>query len=149
MRAVVQRTKRAEVRVEGEVVGAIEAGLCVLVGVGQADDEAAARALAEKVAGLRIFEDEAGKMNLSVRDVGGAVLAVSQFTLWGDARKGKRPSFVLAREPVAAARLFDAFCEHLRVLGLEVQTGRFGAHMEVDLINDGPVTLLLDTEKLF
>jgi D-tyrosyl-tRNA(Tyr) deacylase len=149
MRAVVQRTKRASVSVGGQVIGAIEAGLCVLVGVGPRDGALDAEALAEKVAGLRIFEDEGGKMNLSVQDVGGAVLAVSQFTLWGDARKGRRPSFVEAREPLEAERLFDAFCHHLRGLGLEVQTGRFGAHMEVELCNDGPVTLLLDTEKVF
>lgn len=149
MRAVVQRTKRASVRVEGQIVGAIEEGLCVLVGVGPRDDAADAEALAEKVAGLRIFEDAGGKMNLSVQDMGGAVLAVSQFTLWGDARKGRRPSFVQAREPLEAERLFDHFCKSLRDIGLEVQTGRFGAHMEVELCNDGPVTLLLDTEKVF
>lgn len=149
MRAVVQRVSRARVSVAGEVVGEIGAGLCVLVGVARGDDEAAARALADKVVGLRIFEDEAGKMNRSLEDVGGELLAVSQFTLLGDARKGRRPSFGDAMEPVEAQRLFELFCDACRAHGLRVATGRFRAHMEVELVNDGPVTLLLDTQRTF
>jgi D-tyrosyl-tRNA(Tyr) deacylase len=149
MRAVVQRVRRAEVRVGDETVGRIGTGLCVLVGVGRDDVEADADALAEKVVGLRIFEDEAGKMNRSLLEVGGAVLAVSQFTLLGDARKGKRPSFVEAMEPVRANELFERFCIACRGLGAEVQTGRFRAEMQVELVNDGPVTILLDTKKRF
>jgi len=149
MRAVVQRVSEASVSVGGEQVGAIGRGLCVLVGVGAEDGEQAAGVLAEKVRGLRIFEDSEGKMNLDVQQVSGAVLAVSQFTLFGDARSGKRPSFSAAMEPVRAKELFEAFCEHLRRQGLPVQTGRFRADMQVALTNDGPVTLLLDTERLF
>lgn len=149
MRAVVQRVSRASVRVDGEVVGAIGRGLCVLVGVARGDSEADARALAEKVVGLRVFEDEAGKMNLGLLEIGGALLAVSQFTLLGDVRKGKRPSFVEAEEPEAANRLFEAFCEAARSLGAQVETGRFRAHMDVELVNKGPVTILLDTQKVF
>jgi len=149
MRAVVQRVSRAEVRVAGEVVGAIGSGLMVLLGVAQADAEEAARSLAEKVAALRIFEDEAGKMNRSVVEAGGAVLVVSQFTLLGDARKGNRPGFTGAAAPEPADALYRRFCAHLREKGLTVATGVFRAHMEVELVNDGPVTLLLDTEKLF
>ncbi len=149
MRAVVQRVSRAEVRVEGEVVGKIERGLCVLVGVAQEDDEKDAKLLADKVVGLRIFEDDAGKMNLSVIEVGGAVLAVSQFTLLGDARKGKRPSFAKAMEPGRAAELCEAFCAGCRGAGVPVETGRFRAHMDVDLVNDGPVTILLDSKRAF
>lgn len=149
MRAVVQRVSRARVTVAGEVVGEIGPGLCVLVGVGRDDDDAAARALAIKVTELRIFEDDAGKMNLSLRDVGGQLLAVSQFTLFGDARKGKRPSFGAAMEPVEAQRLFEAFCRECRGQGVSVETGRFRAHMDVELVNDGPVTLLIDTQRTF
>ncbi|NLE88764.1 MAG: D-tyrosyl-tRNA(Tyr) deacylase [Myxococcales bacterium] len=149
MRAVVQRVTRARVTVEGEVVGAIDRGLCVLVGVGRDDDDAAARTLADKVTGLRIFEDDAGKMNLSVLDVGGALLAVSQFTLFGDVRKGKRPSFGGAMEPGGAERLFELFCEACRERGLTVETGRFRTHMEVELVNSGPVTVLVDTARTF
>lgn len=149
MRAVVQRVSRASVRVEGEVVGAIERGLLVLVGVASEDREVDAKALAEKVVGLRIFEDGDGKMNLSLLDVGGSLLAVSQFTLLGDVRKGKRPSFGAAMAPQEAKTLFGRFCESCRSLGVEVRTGRFQAHMEVELINDGPVTLLVDTHKRF
>ncbi len=147
MRAVVQRVSSAEVVVEGETTGKIEAGLCVLVGVGKNDTERDARALAEKVAHLRIFEDAAGKMNQSLLDVGGALLAVSQFTLYGDTSRGRRPSFVLAMEPGAAQALFEAFCAACRELGVAVATGRFRTHMSVSLVNEGPVTLLLDTEK--
>ena len=149
MRAVVQRVSRAEVRVAGEVVGAIGRGLMVLLGVGQADAEQAARYLAEKVAALRIFEDEAGKMNRSVVDAAGAVLVVSQFTLFGDARKGNRPGFTGAAAPEPAAALYQRFCACLREKGLTVATGVFRAHMEVEIVNDGPVTLLLDSERLF
>jgi D-aminoacyl-tRNA deacylase len=149
MRAVVQRVARAVVTVDGEPVGRIERGLCVLVGVGRDDADADADSLAEKVSGLRIFEDDAGKMNLGSSDVGGALLAVSQFTLFGDARKGKRPSFGEAMEPVRANELFERFCARARLLGLRVETGRFRAHMQVELVNDGPVTILLDTRKVF
>ncbi len=149
MRAVVQRVSRAEVRVDDEVTGRIERGLCVLVGVGREDDERAVAQLAEKVVGLRIFEDDEGKMNRSVVDVGGALLAVSQFTLYGDVRKGKRPSFGDAMEPVGAARLFELFCAECRKRGLIVETGRFRAHMHVDLVNEGPVTILIDTARSF
>jgi D-aminoacyl-tRNA deacylase len=149
MRAVVQRVSRAEVTVGYERVGKIAAGLCVLVGVGRDDAEADADQLAEKVVGLRIFEDAEGRMNLGVLKVGGALLAVSQFTLFGDARKGKRPSFTSAMEPERAAALFERFCARCRELGVEVRTGRFRAHMRVELINDGPVTILIDTRKVF
>lgn len=149
MRAVVQRVSRAEVRVDGEVVGRIEQGLCVLVGVGQKDSDDDASLLADKVVGLRIFEDEEGKMNRDLTQVGGAVLAVSQFTLFGDARKGRRPSFTQAMEPGRAAELFQRFCAACRERGVKVETGRFRAHMHVELVNDGPVTILLDTERVF
>jgi D-aminoacyl-tRNA deacylase len=146
MKAVLQRVTRAEVRVDGASVGAIERGLCVLVGVAQGDTAADADALAEKVATLRIFEDAAGKMNLSVADVSGGVLAVSQFTLLADTRRGRRPSFTEAMEPAVAERLFARFCDAVRKRSLPVETGRFGATMHVDLVNDGPVTILLDTK---
>lgn len=149
MRAVVQRVTRAEVRVGGEPVGSIGAGLCVLVAVGAADDLGHAQKLAEKVVNLRIFEDAAGKMNRSLKEVGGALLAVSQFTLFGDVRKGLRPSFSSAREPGEAEPLFEAFCAAARALGVIVQTGRFRTDMQVELVNDGPVTILLDTERVF
>jgi D-tyrosyl-tRNA(Tyr) deacylase len=149
MRAVVQRVTRARVVVGDEVVGAIAAGLCVLVGIGRDDTEAEARQLADKVIQLRMFEDQHHKMNLSVLDRGGAVLAISQFTLFGDVRRGNRPSFTAAREPIQARHLFDDFCSACRARGAMVETGRFGAHMQVELINDGPVTLLLDTQRLF
>jgi D-aminoacyl-tRNA deacylase len=149
MRAVVQRVTRAEVRVEGRVVGAIGRGLTVLVGVAEGDGDDAARFLADKVASLRIFEDDAGKMNRAVSDVGGGVLVVSQFTLLGDTRKGNRPGFSAAAQPEAANALYELFCGHLREKGLAVATGVFRAHMEVELVNDGPVTLLLDSAKLF
>lgn len=149
MRAVVQRVSRAQVSVDGERVGAVERGLCVLVGVGRDDTEADAAALAGKVAGVRIFEDGEGRMNLGVAEVGGAVLAVSQFTLFGDMRKGKRPSFGDAMEPARAEQLFELFCERLREHKLRVETGRFRTHMKVDLVNEGPVTILIDTKKTF
>lgn len=147
MRAVVQRVAEAQVTVDGELTGRIAAGLCVLVGVGNRDGEAEAMALADKVARLRVFEDSGGKMNQSLLDVGGALLAVSQFTLYGDTSKGRRPSFVGAMEPVRAEQLFELFCTSCRNLGVTVATGRFRTHMSVSLVNDGPVTLLLDTEK--
>lgn len=145
MRAVVQRVTRAQVTSEGELTGSIGAGLCVLVGVGQGDAETDATTLADKVARLRIFEDEAGKMNKSLLDVGGGLLAVSQFTLYGDTSKGRRPSFVGAMEPARAEQLFELFCAACRGLGVQVATGRFRTHMSVELVNDGPVTLWLDT----
>jgi len=147
MRAVVQRVTSAQVTVEGELTGRIDAGLCVLVGVGKDDHEADATALADKVARLRIFEDDAGKMNQSLLDTGGALLAVSQFTLYGDTSRGRRPSFTGAMEPARAEQLFECFCAAARNLGLTVATGRFRTHMSVSLVNDGPVTLLLDTDK--
>ncbi len=149
MRAVVQRVSHASVKVDGEVVGAIERGLLVLVGAADGDGEADADALAKKVAGLRIFPDEAGKMNLDVAQIGGAVLAISQFTLLGDCRKGRRPSFQGALHPDHASPLFDRYVEATRALGLRCETGIFGADMKVELLNDGPVTLLVDTTKLF
>jgi D-aminoacyl-tRNA deacylase len=149
MRAVVQRVSRASVRVQGELVGEIGIGLLVLLGVGQEDGEADADYLAEKVAGLRIFEDDGGKMNLSVTEVGGAVLAVSQFTLFGDVRRGKRPSFDAAARPERARELYEYFVERVRGMGLRCETGRFQAMMEVELVNSGPVTILIDSKKGF
>ncbi len=146
MRAVVQRVSRASVTVDGQVVGAIGRGVVVLLGVTHNDGEAEAAWLARKIAGLRIFEDEAGKMNASLLDVGGEALVVSQFTLYGDARKGRRPSFTRAAPPEIAAPLVDRFAELLRQAGVPVQTGRFGAHMLVEIHNDGPVTILLERE---
>jgi D-tyrosyl-tRNA(Tyr) deacylase len=145
----VQRVSRAEVRVDGAVTGAVGRGLLVLLGVADGDGEEQARFLADKVAALRIFEDAAGKMNLAVQDVGGGVLVVSQFTLLGDARKGNRPSFTAAARPETANALYERFCALLREKGLTVATGVFRAHMDVELVNDGPVTLLLDSSRLF
>ena len=145
MRIVLQRVKNASVTVEDERISEIGAGLLLLVGVAQGDGEAEADWLAQKVAGLRIFNDEEGKMNLSVRDVGGEILAVSQFTLLADTRKGKRPSFVRAAPPEEAEPLFDYCCERLREAGVgSVKTGSFGAMMDVELTNDGPVTIVLE-----
>lgn len=149
MRAVVQRVKWANVTVDSETVGAIETGLCVLVGVAESDQDQDARWLAEKVVLARIFEDDAGKMNRSLLDVGGELLAISQFTLCGDLRSGRRPSFAAAAAPERAQPLFDAFCAHCSAQGVRVSTGRFRAHMEVQLQNTGPVTLLLDSAKTF
>ncbi|HEY7309689.1 MAG TPA: D-aminoacyl-tRNA deacylase [Gemmataceae bacterium] len=148
MRAVLQRVSRAAVVIDGETVGAIQRGLLVLLGVAPADTKKEARWLAEKVAGLRVFNDEAGKMNLDVAEVGGGVLVVSQFTLYGDCRKGRRPSFIAAAPPEIAVPLYEAFVNALRALGLPVATGRFGAMMQVELVNDGPVTLILDTKEV-
>ena len=149
MRAVVQRVSSARVRVGGEVTGEIGRGLAVLLGVSREDSEADARLLADKVAGLRVFEDAAGKMNLAAADVGGGVLVVSQFTLYGDARKGNRPSFTEAAPPEAANALYERFCTLVREKGLPVATGVFRASMEVELVNEGPVTILLDSKRLF
>lgn len=149
MRAVVQRVSRAAVRVGGREVSSIARGLLVLVSVGVDDGDEDARKLAEKVRTLRIFPDQRGAMNRSVEEAGGAVEAVSQFTLHGDARRGRRPSFVGAARPEEAERLYRLFVEGLRAAGLEVGEGVFGAHMDVELINDGPVTILLDTGRLF
>jgi D-tyrosyl-tRNA(Tyr) deacylase len=145
VRIVLQRVKNASVTVEGERISEIGAGLLLLVGIAQGDEESEADWLAQKVAGLRIMGDEEGKMNLSVRDVGGGVLAVSQFTLLADTRKGKRPSFVRAAPPEEAEALFDYFCERLRETGIDpVKVGSFGAMMDVELVNDGPVTIVLE-----
>lgn len=149
MRAVVQRVRSARVEVDGTVTGAIEKGLLVLVGAAPADTEAEVDSLADKIAGLRIFPDDEGKMNLDVRQVGGAVLAVSQFTLFGDCHKGRRPSFAHAAGPEHGRRMYDRYVEATRTLGLRCETGIFGAMMDVHLLNDGPVTLLLDTTRLF
>ncbi|MGE5672916.1 MAG: D-aminoacyl-tRNA deacylase [Mycobacterium leprae] len=149
MRAVVQRVSRGSVTVEGSVVGEIDKGFVVLLGVAKEDDEAAADYLADKVAGLRVFEDEEGKMNRSLLDAGGAVLAISQFTLYGDVRRGKRPGFDRAARPELAEPLYERFVAKLRAHGLKVATGRFQTHMEVALVNDGPVTILIDSEKQF
>jgi len=149
MRAVVQRVSQASVTVKGQNVGQIGPGILVLLGVGQEDGSEDATYMAKKVVHLRIFADEQGKMNRSLVDVGGDLLAVSQFTLWGDCRKGRRPSFVAAAEPGRAEQLFEAFIEHAKSLGVTVATGRFQEMMEVSLVNDGPVTLLLDSKKMF
>lgn len=149
MRAVVQRVTQASVSVGDEIVGRIGTGLCVLVGVAQGDDEHDATALAAKVVGMRIFEDDGGKMNRDVIEAGGGILAVSQFTLLGDLRKGRRPSFGDAMDPERASVLFERFCMEARELGVAVETGRFRTHMRVAIDNDGPVTLLVDTRRAF
>lgn len=149
MRAVVQRTGRASVTVDGAVQGEIVRGLVVLLGVGKGDSDDDAAYLANKTAGLRIFEDAAGKMSLSLRDVGGEVLVISQFTLYGDVRRGLRPSFDAAAAPADAVRLYERYCDLLRQEGLTVQTGVFQAMMDVQLVNNGPVTILLDSQKTF
>ncbi|MEW5724785.1 MAG: D-aminoacyl-tRNA deacylase [Thermodesulfobacteriota bacterium] len=148
MRAVVQRVAEARVMVDGEEIGAIGRGFLVLLGVGRTDTTADADWLARKIAGLRVFEDQAGKMNLSLSEVGGAVLVVSQFTLWGDCRKGRRPSFVEAAPPETAERLYLEFVDKVAGLGVPAATGRFGAMMQVHLVNDGPVTLILENPEL-
>jgi len=149
MRAVVQRVSRASVAVEGKIAGEIGRGFLVLLGVAKSDTTAAADYLAEKISGLRIFEDVAGKMNLALADVQGAVLAVSQFTLIADVRRGKRPSFDSAAPPDQARKLYQYFVERVRALGLRCETGVFQAMMQVELVNDGPVTILLDSDKKF
>ena len=149
MRAVIQRVSRARVTVEARSVGQIERGLLVFLGVGAVDNEKDAEYLAEKIAGLRIFEDAEGKMNRNVQEAAGAVLAVSQFTLYGDARRGKRPSFDAAARPEQARTLYEYFVQCLREHGLRCETGQFQADMQVVLVNDGPVTILLDSQKMF
>jgi D-tyrosyl-tRNA(Tyr) deacylase len=149
MRAVVQRVSRAKVTVAGQVSGEIGAGLMILLGVGREDTAATAGALAEKAANLRIFDDENEKMNLSLLDVKGSALVVSQFTLYGDARGGRRPGFIAAAPPELAKSIYEEFCEALRKLGVNVGTGIFQAMMSVELVNEGPVTILLDSEKAF
>jgi D-aminoacyl-tRNA deacylase len=149
MRAVVQRVSRAKVTVEGKVTAEIGAGLMILLGVGKEDCSAIAASLAEKLAKLRIFEDSAGKMNLSLLDVKGSALVVSQFTLYGDVRGQRRPSFISAAPPDLAKRLYEEFCEALWKLGINVGTGIFQVMMSVELINEGPVTILVDSEKTF
>ena len=147
MRAVVQRVSRAQVSIAGEVVGQIGRGLLVLLGVHRDDTAADVPWLADKVASLRIFNDADGKMNVGLREAGGSVLVVSQFTLYGDCQKGRRPSFIDAAQPAVAEPLYEAFVNALRMLGVPVQTGRFGGDMQVELVNDGPVTLILEKER--
>lgn len=147
MRAVVQRVSRAEVRVAGEVTGRIGPGLVVLLGVGRDDTESEAAWMLDKIAGLRIFADEAGKMNLCLEDIRGGLLVVSQFTLYGDTRKGRRPSFIDAAPPELAVALYERFVELARARGLDVGTGVFQAMMDVDLVNDGPVTLIVESRE--
>jgi D-aminoacyl-tRNA deacylase len=149
MRAVVQRVSRAKVTVEGRVTGETGPGLMILLGVGKEDTSAVAASMAEKLANLRIFEDAAGKMNLSLLDVKGGALVVSQFTLYGDARGQRRPSFISAAPPDVAKKLYEEFCEALRKLGVAVGTGIFQAMMSVELVNEGPVTILVDSDKTF
>ena len=149
MRVVVQRCSRAEVRIDGEVVGKIGRGFLLLVGITDGDTETQADLLAKKVAQMRVFEDAEGKMNLALKDVNGAILSISQFTLYADCKKGNRPSFIRAARPETASPLYDYFNARLRAeYGLQVETGRFGADMKVDFINDGPVTILLDSAEL-
>ena len=147
MRIVLQRVSKARVTVNGDVTGEISHGVVVLLGIGKADTSAAAASLAEKTAQLRIFDDAQGKMNLSLIEVGGSALVISQFTLYGDTRKGRRPGFDRAAAPVEAKQLYEDYVSRLRALGVPVQTGVFQTHMQVELVNDGPVTLLLDSEK--
>ena len=149
MRAVVQRVKKASVNADNIIIGSIERGLLVYLGVGKLDDFSDINYLVNKVIGLRIFEDNSDKMNLSVLDIDGQVLVVPQFTLYGDMRKGKRPSFSDSADPVIGNEYYNIFVEKIKERGIEVQTGEFGAHMEVEYINDGPVTILLDSKKLF
>lgn len=149
MRAVVQRSGRASVTIEGRVAGEIDQGLVVLVGIAPEDGEREARWLADKVANLRVFHDDDGKMNRSLLEAGGQALVVSQFTLYGDARRGRRPSFIRAAQGPDAERVYEQVIEELRTLGVEVATGEFGAMMDVALVNEGPVTILLDSEKAF
>jgi D-tyrosyl-tRNA(Tyr) deacylase len=148
MRACIQRVSRASVTVDGQVIGRIGKGFVVLLGVGLEDTPEEVVKLAEKIANLRVFEDEAGKMNLSLREVGGAALVVSQFTLYADCRKGRRPSFTAAAPPEKAEQLYREFVDHLSRLGVPVETGRFREHMLVELVNDGPVTIWLDSKEL-
>ena len=144
MRAVVQRVASASVSVDGKVISSIDEGLLILLGVGLTDTKDIAQQLAKKIAAMRIFSDAEGKMNLSVREIGGAAIVVSQFTLYADTRKGNRPSFIGAAAPELASPLCDMFVEFLKTEGVPAQTGQFGAHMQVELVNDGPVTIILD-----
>ena len=148
MRALIQRVSRASVDVDGRRIASINTGLLVLLGVGLNDSESTARFLATKVARLRLFEDSEGKMNLGLKDVGGSVLAVSQFTLYGDVRKGRRPSFSLSAAADLAAPLYEIFCAAIEAEGLPCERGRFQEHMDVELVNDGPVTLMIDSDDL-
>lgn len=147
VRVVVQRSKQASVEVDGQTVGKIEQGLVLLVGIRHEDTEADIKWMADKVANLRIFEDDEGKMNLSLMDIGGQILSVSQFTLYGDCRKGRRPNFMAAARPEQAESMYEQFNSLLREKGIEVQTGQFGAMMDVKLTNWGPVTLVIDSEE--
>ena len=149
MRAIIQRVSEAEVVVDNEVTGKIQQGLLVLLGVEEGDSQKDYDYLADKVAGLRVFDDAEGKMNLAVTDIHGKVLVVSQFTLLGDCRKGRRPSFVDAAPQEIGQQQYEAFCQRIREQGIDVETGRFRAHMQVQLVNDGPVTLMLDSRKRF
>ncbi|MFP6617397.1 MAG: D-aminoacyl-tRNA deacylase [Candidatus Hydrogenedentota bacterium] len=149
MRAVIQRVTESSVKVEGEIVGEIGPGLMVLLGIEEDDSEKEVTTLVKKITDLRIFNDENGKFNLSLTDTGGSVLVISQFTLLGDCRKGRRPSFIKSARPETAVPLYESVIEGLRKAGVEVASGVFGAHMDVHLINDGPVTLLIDTNKAF
>ncbi len=148
MRAVVQRVRKGSVEIEEKEIGKIEKGLVILLGVGQNDTEKDAEYLAEKIANLRIFEDKEGKMNLSVREINGQILVISQFTLYGDCKKGRRPSFISAALPDKAVKLYDYFVKCIKNYGLKIETGEFQAMMLVKIYNDGPVTILLDSEKL-
>ncbi len=147
MIAVIQRVARASVTIDSQTSGCIDTGLVILLGVASGDTENDVKFLVDKIAGLRIFPDEAGKMNISLKDVGGAALVISQFTLCGDWRKGRRPSFINAAKPDEGERLYDIFCEMLRKTGIPVETGKFGAMMDVSLINEGPVTFVLDSKQ--
>ncbi|NLW41232.1 MAG: D-tyrosyl-tRNA(Tyr) deacylase [Tissierellia bacterium] len=149
MRAVVQRVARASVTVEEEIVGEISKGLLVLLGVGEEDEDKDLEYMVDKILGLRIFEDEKGKMNLSLLDIGGELLVVSQFTLYGDVRRGKRPSFTSSAHPEMAEKMYEEFIIKCKEKGIKTEKGIFGAHMEVELLNDGPVTILIDSKKTF
>lgn len=148
MRAVIQRVKYASVKTDGEIKGKADEGLLIFLGVGKGDGDTDLKYIADKTLGLRIFEDENGKMNKSIADIGGEILVVSQFTLCGDCRKGRRPSFDNAMKPEAANKMYEEFVEYIKGSGLMVETGRFGADMKVELLNDGPVTMLLDSTKI-
>jgi len=147
MRVVLQRVSKASVRIDGRVVGSVGAGFCLLVGFTHSDTPTQVEWMAEKIAGLRLFPDAEGKMNVGLAEVGGSLLVISQFTLYADTEKGRRPSFIDAARPEVAIPLYEAFIAALRARGLEVETGRFGAMMEVDLVNDGPVTLILERSE--